>query len=305
METFTRNGHTFQRWKIGASTYTACMERGARLMRWELDLPSGRREIIHWPDDADLADIATVPGGNLILFPFAGHCCADGAKSAWSDAGGVVRPMPRHGLAHQGRFQLTHATSSSAGALFHPDATARESYPFACAFHVRYTFGELALECELELANLDAQPIPWSAGHSFHFRIPWHPGLSRADYTLDIPAKKTWRHSADGKLSPFPGVPRPATLNDPALNETIHSKLKSNTATFGPKSGEEDIRIQLGDDPIPDTWASLVTWAGPNKSPFYCIAPWMGPPNSPGHKNGLHWIPPSQSEKFHVSLTLA
>lgn len=305
METFTRDGHTFQRWKIGASTYVACMERGARLMRWELALPTGRREIIHWPDDASLADIATVRGGNPILFPFAGHCCANGVKSTWCDADGATRPMPRNGLALQGRFQITHATPASVEALFQSDATARESYPYACAFHVRYTFGELELACEFELANLDTQPIPWSAGHSFHFRIPWHASLSRADYMLDIPAKKTWRCSADGKLSSHSGVPRPVPLSDPALNDTIHTKLKGNTVAFGPKSGEEDIRIQLGKDPIPDAWATFVTWTESDRSPFYCIAPWMGPPNSPGHKNGLHWVAPGQSEKFHVTLTLA
>ena len=40
----------------------------------------------------------------------------------------------------------------------------------------------------LELENCGAQPLPWCAGHHFYFTLPWHPGLSRADYRFEAPA---------------------------------------------------------------------------------------------------------------------
>ncbi|MDR2862876.1 MAG: hypothetical protein LBV54_03225 [Puniceicoccales bacterium] len=305
METFTRDGFTYQRWNTGASTFTACMELGARLMRWELDLPSGRREVIYWPDNADMADIANVRGGNPVLFPFMGRNYADGEKFFWRDPEGVKRPMPQHGWARQGRFDIIRADASSVEALFRPDAAAREGYDYDYEFRVRYVFDELTLDCELELKNKDTRNIPWCAGHHFYFGLPWHKGLGRAGYTLNVPAKKIWRHSADGKLVPFHDVTLPADFSDPAISDSIYTKLKSNIVTFGPKSGEENVTLRIGEEPVPDAWTTLVTWTLADNSPFYCVEPWMGPPNSHEHKNGLRWVAPGKAEKFVVTVSLA
>ncbi|MFM8905772.1 MAG: aldose epimerase, partial [Verrucomicrobiota bacterium] len=98
METFTVDGTPFERWRVGASTYETCLTRGARLMRWRVELPGSAREVLHWPAGAptDLAKIGAVRGGNPVLFPFMGRNYADGEKFAWKDAEGVKRPMPQH-----------------------------------------------------------------------------------------------------------------------------------------------------------------------------------------------------------------
>jgi galactose mutarotase-like enzyme len=305
MEAFTRNGEHLQRWTTGASTFTACIERGARLMRWELDLPTGKRDVLHWPDDADFANIALVPGGNPILFPFPGRTYADGEKLFWLDPEGVKRPMPQHGLARQGAFDITSATANSVSAIFLPDAAAHESYPYDYDFRVTYTFSELALTCDLSLTNLDTRDIPWCAGHHFYFTLPWHKNLTREDYLLDLPAKKIWRHAADGKLVPFNDLANPTHFADPALRDAIHTRLKTNTATFGPRGGEENITLRVGEEPVPDAWTTIVTWAADPTVPYYCVEPWMGPPNCPTHKNGLRRVAPGKTETFHVSINLA
>ena len=304
MESFFQDGQACQRWCCGASTFTACMELGARLMRWELKLPTGVREIIHWPQSATLSDIAGVHGGNPILFPFPGRSYADGEKFAWLDAEGVKRSMPQHGLARQGRFKLTHHSENCVEAVFLPDAVAQAAYPYDYTFRVRYAFRELVLYCEFELENHDMRNIPWCAGHHFYFRLPWHDGLSRADYVLNLPSKKTFRHGADGKLVPFREVTFPSDFANPAIRDLICTKLKNNGVSFGPKSGEENIAIFINDDPVPDSWTSVVTWTLDDESPYYCVEPWMGPPNSPSHKNGLHWVAPGQVEKFSVVISL-
>ncbi|MDR2981414.1 MAG: hypothetical protein LBV12_04115 [Puniceicoccales bacterium] len=304
METFSRDGYTYQRWKVGASTFTACMELGARLMRWELDLPSGKREVIYWPENANMEDIGNVRGGNPILFPFMGRNYATGEKFAWKDPDGTRRPMPQHGWARQGKFEITRSSADSVEARFLPSAASQEGYPYNCEFYVRYKFGELSLDCELELVNNESKNIPWCAGHHFYFGLPWHKGLGRQDYILNIPAKKTWQHAADGKLVPLSGVEHPTNFGNPIICDCIHTKLTSNVVTFGPKSGEENVTIRVGEDPVPDSWAAVVTWTQADDSPFYCVEPWMGPPNSHEHKNGLHWVMPGQSEKFFVSIRL-
>ncbi|MDR1816836.1 MAG: hypothetical protein LBR07_01340 [Puniceicoccales bacterium] len=311
MENFTRDGFNFQRWRAGASTFTASMERGARLMRWDIELPAGRREVLFWPEDdpangpgASADAFAAIPGGNPILFPFMGRNYAAGEKFRWRDPDGAVRPMPQHGWARQGRFEITDAGDASVCALFRPDAAARAGYDYDCEFRVRYRFHELRVECDLELTNRDARPIPWCAGHHFYFRLPWHDGLTRADYTLEIPAKKAWRHAADGKLVAFRAPEPPRDFANPELSDVIFTRLTSNTLSFGPRGGEENITMRVGEEPVPDAWTAVVVWTRAPESPFYCVEPWMGPPNSPEHGNGLRWVAPGASETFTVSVSL-
>jgi galactose mutarotase-like enzyme len=305
METYSQGGDAFQRWRVGASVFTACLERGARLMRWEMALPSGNREVIYWPPNADFADIAVVRGGNPVLFPFPGRNYVAGERFFWRDPDGVKRPMPLHGLARQGRFEITASGADFAETRFLPDAFCRECFPYEYEFRVRLRFAELSLRIELELESKETQrDIPWCAGHHFYFGLPWHTGLERADYSLDAAAKKVWRHSADGSLVPFAGVALPANFGDPALADAIFTKLKSNTVVFGPKSGEENVTLRIGEEAVPDAWTTLVTWTEAPTSPFFCVEPWMGPPNCTGHKNGLRKVAAGATESFLVTVGL-
>ena len=49
----------------------------------------------------------------------------------------------------------------------------------------------------------------------------------------------------------------------------------------------------------------MITWTADDKVPYYCIEPWMGPPNAPETKVGLHHVAPGQTQKFYVEITLA
>ena len=308
MQTFAENGIPLERWTVGASTYETCLTHGARLLRWRLDVPSGRREVLHWPAGAplDLAKIGAVRGGNPILFPFMGRNYADGEKFAWKAADGVRRPMPQHGFARDSRFEIVEAGPGHAVVRLLQDERGRACYPFRYDFRIRYEFRELFLRITFEFENLDTQPLPWCAGHHFYFTLPWHAGLSRRDYVVRIPSKKQWRHAADGKLVAFPefkGAEQIA-FDDPNLSDCIFTNLRSATLSFGPRSGEEDITIKVGEEPIPGSWAAVVTWTPDAEAPFYCVEPWMGPPNSPEHKNGLRFAEPGQVDTFVTEVSL-
>jgi len=305
MDTLDDHGHRILQWRIGASTYRAWPEVGARLMDWKIALAGGRaRSVIHWPDSPDLAKPAKIRGGNPILFPFAARTFDRGDLGYWRAADGVRRPMPMHGFARDGAFALDHADDTGFTAVLQPGPATREAYPYDYRFSVTYTFAELSFWVELELANHGPEPLPWCAGHHFYFELPWHDGLTRADYTVRIPAKKAFRHAADGHLEPEKNFTEETSLGDPAIVDLIRCKLKSNLITFGPKSDEENLKIRHGREPVPPPWAAVVTWTENDASPFYCVEPWMGPPNSPEHKNGLHLVPPGGSEKFSVEVSL-
>ena len=305
METIQFNNQTIRRWQVGASTFLAWPEVGARLMDWHITMADGSvRDVIHWPEDADYARPEKIRGGNPILFPFAARTFDQGDIGFWRAADGQRRPMPMHGFCRQGNFELSDYTDKGFLATFIPDAASREAYPYDYTFTVKYRFEELALHVDFNLSNQDQERIPWAAGHHFFFALPWHNGSSRSDYRISIPAKKALRHLDDGSLEPVKSFAPETAFDDPELWDRIHCKLKENCVRFGPKSGDEDITLRIGHSLKPNPWSTVVTWAEHPDSPYYCVEPWMAPPNAPEHQNGLHYVEPGKSDVFSVSISL-
>lgn len=303
-------GETLHRWRIGRSTFLAHTGRGARLMNWNLALGDGSvRDVIHWPEVATFDGFHSVRGGNPILFPFSARTFDRGDIHFWRDPEGVRRPMPMHGFARHGRFDLVRADAAGFAAVLRPDAAAREAYPYDYEFTVIYRFSPAALTCEFVLKNLDTRPIPWSAGHHFYFQVPWEPGRGRGDYRLSVPATRRLRQDKQGQLVPGAALAATESLAHPDWIDTLHLGLSSPTAVLAPAGGGRSgaISVTLGVDkkaaPAPD--ATIVTWSQTPESPFFCIEPWMGPPNAPEHKVGLHLVPPGKSQSFVVEVSLA
>ncbi len=305
MEKVAYNGRTLTRWQVGKSTFLALPEHGARLMNWHLSLGDGStRDILYWPEDANFADFPKVRGGNPILFPFNARTFDAGEISFWRDPAGVRRPMPMHGFARQGEFKVTRLDARGFTAVLVPSDEAKAAYPFNYEFSVAYRFSELGLACELTLRNLDTQPIPWSAGHHFYFTAPWTEGHTRADYAIRIPSTRTHRQDPAGKLIPGPALKPEERLDNPALIDAFHLGLKSNAVTFGPVNGPGSVTVRNGTAAVPPAEATFVTWAMQPGSPFYCVEPWMGPPNAPETKIGLHWVQPGQAQSFVVEVAV-
>lgn len=305
MEQISYLGQTLTRWRVGASTFLVCPEVGARLMNWNVTLGDGSvRDVIHWPELSSCDEFHKVRGGNPILFPFNARCFDGGDIHYWRDPAGVRRPMPMHGFARQGRFEVTKKNDFGFSAMLIPGEEAQEAYPFQYEFTVVYRFAPLGLTCELILKNLDTQPLPWSAGHHFYFTVPWEEGQTRADYEIRIPAERTYKQDARGGLMPGPELGEVEPLSNPDLVDTIHTGLKSSAVRFGPKGGEGGVTVVNGTEAKPQPEAAMVTWSLSPDAPYYCVEPWMGPPNAPEHKVGLHWVQPGRSQSFVVEVKL-
>ncbi|MBO6102804.1 MAG: aldose epimerase [Opitutales bacterium] len=305
MEIVDFNGSKLYKWNIGPSTFIANPVRGARLMNWYLNLADGSlRDIIYWPDNADMGEgFAHVRGGNPILFPFCGRNHIDGLAKHWKTLDGKVLPMENHGYARQGEFEVLDATDFGFTAKFLPSAECQEAYPYNYEFTVTYRFCDFSLICAMKLENLGDAEIPFCAGHHFYFKMPWHEGAARRDYRILCDAKKAFSIDENGKL--IPREPKfPCDFSDPELWNRINCKLKTNVVKFGPKNGEEDITIKIGDSPKPDAWTSVVAWTESDDSPFYCVEPWMGAPNASEHGGGLAVVKPNSSRVFSVEVSV-
>ena len=306
METIEYKEHLLRKWQVGGSTFLAYPEVGARLMNWYLTLPDGStRDIIHWPQEADFSNLAHVRGGNPILFPFSGRTFDKGDIGFWRAQDGIRRPMPMHGFARQGNFELTKSHAHGFTSTFQPTEATLAAYPYDYEFSVTYYFSELSIGVELELLNREKIPIPWSAGHHFYFALPWHEGCDRSDYQIYIPARKAFRHASDGQLDPVKKFPNLDTFDNPELSDRIHTSLRHRTITFGPKDNGEAITLRIGSDKVPSPSNALVTWTEDEQSPFYCVEPWMGAPNSPEHKVGLHFVEPGKTDIFSIEISLS
>lgn len=305
MERIPYLGHTIFKWQVGASSFLAIPEKGARLMNWNVTLGDGTvRDVIYWPELQSLDDIAKVRGGNPILFPFAGRTYDDGEMGQWRAEDGVRRPMPMHGFARQGQFRITRLDEGGFSAQFVPDEAAKAGYPYDYEFVVSYRFDPVAVFVELQLTNHGRVPIPWSAGHHFYFTLPWTPGRTRSDYVLETTATKHLSRDERGQLIAGPKTSPRERLDNPNLIDLIHTGLRRDifAVTESPSGSRLLFRTSMAGSPSRDL--SVVTWTHEEKSPFYCVEPWMGPPNSPDTKVGLHLVPAGQTQKFYVEISL-
>lgn len=303
--TIESDGQNLHRWQIGPSSFWVHPDKGARLMRWDVEMADGSvREILYWPEGPDWEEAGRIRGGNPILFPFAARSFVAGEIGQWKSPNGPL-PMPNHGYARQGFFSLENAARDGFICRFVPDDETRKGYPFDYNFFVSYRFEDLALSVSLTLENNDERSIPWSAGHHFYFTLPWHVGLERSHYVLELPKCKAFRQDTRGHLLEDKNF----TLNDrfgsDDVNDRIHAKFKKPSARFGPAGGEEWIELSWQDSEGPSAWHSLVTWTESPSSPFYCVEPWMGPPNSAETTHGLHWVAPGKSQTYTVRIALA
>ncbi len=306
MDTINHNGITLHRWRCGDSIFIVRPELGARLMSWTLKGSEGRdRSIIYWPENADLDKFYEVRGGNPILFPFSARSFHQGKRGYWPDADGTVRPMPMHGFAREGVFTLVETDDHSFTAELQPSEDDRKAYPYEYRFRVHYVFKERSLQVSMILENLDKQPILWSAGHHFYFTLPWTAGTARGDYRFDIPAKSCYTHAPDGSLSPVESFNSKDSFGNPENNDRIFTQLDGDCACVDLAGSNEKIRVRiLQDTNTASPENTFVIWSESTDSPFYCVEPWMGPPNSAEHGKGLYSVAPGEQSRFAVEVSV-
>lgn len=306
MEKIPYLGKELLRWQVGRSTFLALPEMGARLMNWHVELGDGTlRDVLYWPEIQSLADFPKVRGGNPILFPFAGRCFDGTEMFHWRSPDGVSRAIPVHGFARQGTFALTRADAGGFSALLKPDAAAQQSYPYDYEFTVDYRFEPLGFYVELALRNLGRTPIPWSAGHHFYFTVPWTEGLTRDDYTVRVPSRRIAKQEiTTGLLVDQPHLSAEEKLSNPALIDTIHLDLAASSAVLTERTSGDKVTVRIGNDKTPPAGSAFLTWSEKPESPFFCVEPWMGPPNAPGNQIGVRTVEPGKTDRFVVEVTL-
>ena len=67
-------------------------------------------------------------------------------------------------------------------------------------------------------------------------------------------------------------------------------------------NGEETIRISEVGGAEAGSRTSFVSWSKED-APYYCVEPWMSPPNAPENKT-MKMVPPAARDEFTVEIEL-
>ena len=304
MEQVEYQNQVMRRWDVGPSTFLACPEKGARLLTWHLNMGDGSvRDVVHWPEDNQEADLSKVHGGIPILFPFAGKCYLEGREDCWRTNLGERKAMPMHGFAKDARFEIRSIDQSGFEVEMVQTEEMKAYYPFDYTFTIIYHFLDLALQISLVLENEGREPIPWSGGLHPYFQVPWRKDLSLSDHTLGIDARKNMQYQEGGMIAKRANLPNPQTLDDPELINCIFYELAQPKGEISLLNGEETLRVSEVGGAEVGARLTFVSWTQPN-APYFCLEPWMSPPNAPENKT-VRKVAPAARDEFTIEIDLA
>ncbi len=304
MEKITYQNHEIRRWDVGPSTFLASPEKGAQLLNWHVNMSDGSvRDVIHWPEDIKDKEFHMVGGGIPILFPFAGKSYLEGKQDYWKLPDGRHAQMPMHGFANKADFEIRSIDKSGFEVEMIQTQEMKKFYPFDYNFTVIYHFLELTLQISLVLENESQRPLPWSAGLHPYFQIPWRKGLTLSDHKLSIEAKKVYEYQKGGMMVPKNNQVPEQKLSDLSLINNVFYELSAPKADISLLNGEETVSISEVGGPETGTRLTFVSWTKKNE-PYYCIEPWMSPPNSTENKT-TRTVGPGARDEFTIEIELA
>lgn len=304
MEKVNYQNHEMRRWDVGPSTFLALPEDGARLINWHINMSDGSvRDVIHWPEENHGGQLSEIHGGIPILFPFAGKCFLEGKEDFWKLPTGEHCPMPLHGFAKEAKFRIRSIDQSGFEVEMIQTPEMKAFYPFDYTFTVIYHFLELTLQISLILENEGKEPIPWSAGLHPYFQVPWRKDLSLSDHKMEIDAKKVLQYQEGGMMAARRSIPNVQTLEDPDLINSIYYELNLPSAEISLLNDEETLRVSEVGGANVGSRLTFVSWTKPGAA-YFCLEPWMSPPNAPEAKT-LKMVPPTHRDEFTVEVELA
>jgi galactose mutarotase-like enzyme len=305
MDKINYQNQEIRRWDVGPSTFLASPEQGALLLNWHLNMGDGSvRDVIHWPEELEAEGLKGVHGGIPILFPFAGKCYHEGQADKWSPMANSIRSMPTHGFAKDADFLIRSIDQSGFEVEMIQNENDRDSYPFDYTFTVIYHFLELSLQISLVLENEGRVPIPWSAGLHPYFQVPWRKDLALSDHQLSIPAKKVYQYQDDGNMmKKTPSNDQTYRLGMSNLINNIFYENITPQAEISLLSGEETLKVSEVGGAETGSRLTFVSWTKPS-APYFCLEPWMSPPNSPSNET-TRMVGPSARDEFTIEIELA
>ncbi|MEM1060161.1 MAG: aldose epimerase [Verrucomicrobiota bacterium] len=286
--TISFQGHEVLELTNGAGRALFAPQAGGKLLTWQV----GGATVIPWPDDADWEKVASVRGGNPLLFPFIARHYVNGQLGYWKNATGQVFQLPMHGFARNSEFKVVECGEAVIRMRLAGNAKTHPGYPFAYQFDAVYELIDNRLRATLEITNPGDDPMPYYAGHHFYFHVPHG---DRGQWEVVCPCKEWGTQDERGEIHTRPAEGEVLSLADGGIVDRFQIQPTADEITLRNAStgAAAVIRLDAGGE-VP--WYAVTTWTQREDSDFFCVEPWLGLPNAIHHGMGLRYLSPGQTE---------
>lgn len=258
-------------------------EQGGTLARLGFEDASGQVKEQLWSRHARPAPAGQWPDGGLpILFPFAGRVWQQGQVGQYQHQE-TTFPMPIHGFLYSQSGAILEQTSNKVKLEFIDHAATHRHYPWHFRVIVAYEINGTSLTLTVTVSNLgcllpnDNSSMPVAVGFHPYFILADTLKVSADHLQLRTQAECAYRVTAQGDLGeqfcrdPFDEI----QVSQPAFQNTIIRRSSQvPIQVIGGQIGSRTVLRTVG--PL----NYLVLWGQPEES-FFCIEPWMAPPNAP------------------------
>jgi galactose mutarotase-like enzyme len=229
-----------------------------------------------WPD-----------GGIPILFPFAGRVWCDGEVGKYRH-GNQIYGMPIHGFLYGLTGQILEQETSQVSAEFTDNEATRASYPWKFRLTAYYEINEASLSIRIHIVNLGflgnggSEEMPVALGFHPYFALTEPLGEVSPELLLELTGRRSFRVNSaggQGEVSSVGPIDRLEINRKDNQNSIIELEPAGPIYLAGKEQGTRTVLRTEG------SLNYLVLW-GESTSKFFCVEPWMAPPDAPNHKYG-------------------
>ena len=212
-----------------------------------------------------------------ILFPIVGK-----VKDNTYRVEGKEYTLKQHGFARNCDYELITNNDSQVTYRLTSNSSTLENYPYQFQLDVNYSLEGNQLKIEHRVKNTDTKEIYFSLGAHPGFNCPLFADEQMEDYYLEFEREETANTIlVEGSLisdQTKQVLDQEKKINlAPDLfaeNALIFKNLKSDYLSIKGKKHEHQITVNFSEFPY------LAIWSPAKRSPFVCIEPWHGLPDS-------------------------
>lgn len=230
------------------------------------------------------------------------------------ELGGKRYEMPIHGFARDLPWMVTGRDAGGSSAHLRLELEAnertREWYPFDWVLVVDYVLraGEIDLDYEVQAAEANDGPMPFSIGNHITFNVPFVEGTAREDMVLVTPSStellKTSYGIPTGEERPRShalGIPLGEFERGQAVSLTGYPGTEPYVVLHDPAGLTLRMSHTYTAEPALGPWVAYNVW-GDAMEGYFSPEPWVGLQNSLQSKRGLVVLAPG--ETFHWTVRI-
>lgn len=266
---------------------------------------SGVRELLYIPDRFNLKQKEPIFCGWPFCFPICARLAPGGQY-----------PLSIHGFGHHKAWSVMSHTDAALSISLSSDDETRAVYPFDFKVELHYSVSDGELKCRCVIFNTGEEDLPVYAGFHPYFLID-PVRYQKSDVQLHAKPKELYLYNE--ALDDIKGITKPfdfpVTLDQPHINEQL-LRVDDNVCELhfpdaqvlqmkvtSPSLLESSDNNPRQSNDRPKGFHFLQLYHIPDE-PFFCLEPWMAPPNSLNHDETVPKIVPGEVFEAHLTLTM-